>query len=115
MQLKNIFILRSKPLILATALVLLAGCEWLQPHKIDIEQGNAVSLEEFESLYTGMNEAEVLEAVGAPMMKDPFHPNRWDYIYSLKPGKGRLRESRFTLYFRDGVLVKIDGGEYKEY
>jgi outer membrane protein assembly factor BamE len=62
-----------------------------------------------------MNRNEVIEAIGAPMLVDPFHADRWDYIYRLKPGKGRERESRFTLYFRDGILVKIDGEDYKEY
>ena len=86
-----------------------------EPHKLTIEQGNAVSLEEFESLYTGMTQAEVMEAIGAPMLKDPFHADRWDYIYRQKPGKGRERNSHFTLYFRSEILVKIDGENYKEY
>ena len=107
----------SRPVALAVTLLLLGGCELglIEPHKIDIEQGNAISQEEFESLYTGMTQAEVLEAVGAPMLKDSFHPDRWDYVYRLKPGKGRERHSRFTLYFRDEILVKIDGEEYREY
>jgi len=101
---------------MAGLILLHSACSWLpEPHKIDIEQGNAVSQDEFESLYTGMNQSEVLQAIGAPMLKDPFHANRWDYIYRLKPGKGRERHSEFTLYFRDGVLVKIDGENYKEY
>ena len=116
MYVKNILIRLGTAPILAAAL-LLSGCEYglIEPYKIDIEQGNAITQEEFESLYTGMTRNEVLEAVGAPMMKDSFHPERWDYVYRLKPGKGRVRESRFTLYFRDDVLVKIDGKDYKEY
>ncbi len=117
MYVKYILILFTRPAALVAMTVLLSACELglIEPHKIDIEQGNAISQEEFESLYTGMTQAEVLEAVGAPMMKDSFHPDRWDYIYRLKPGKGRVRNSRFSLYFRDEILVKIDGKEYKEY
>jgi outer membrane protein assembly factor BamE len=113
---KNILILFLKPAVLA-AVVLLGACgsELFQPHKIDIEQGNAISQDEFESLYTGMTQQEVMEALGAPMLKNPFHADRWDYVYRLKPGKGRVRESRFTLYFRDEILVKIEGEDYKEY
>ena len=116
MYVKNILILHGRPCVLA-AVLLLSACEFglIEPYKLDIEQGNAVSQEEFESLYTGMTRNEVIEAVGAPMMRDSFHPDRWDYVYRLKPGKGRERHSRFTLYFRDDVLVKIDGDEYKEY
>ncbi len=115
MYVKNILIRFRRPLALAATLLLLSSCEMLQPHKLTIEQGNAISLEEFESLYTGMNKSEVMEAVGAPILMDSFHPDRWEYIYSHKPGKGRERKSRFTLYFRDEVLVKIDGEDYKEY
>jgi len=117
MYVKNILILFIKPSVLAAILLLLSACEFglIEPHKITIEQGNAVSLEEFESLYTGMTQAEVMEAIGAPMLKDPFHADRWDYIYRQKPGKGRERNSHFTLYFRSEILVKIDGENYKEY
>ncbi len=114
---KNILIRFSGAIALACLVVLSGACEYglIEPHKIDIEQGNAISQEEFESLYTGMTEEEVLKAIGTPLLRDSFHPDRWDYVYRLKPGKGRERNSRFTLYFRDGILVKIDGNEYKEY
>ena len=116
MYVKNIYRFSLRSVAVAGLILLHSACSWPpQPHKLDIEQGNAISQEEFESLYTGMSEAQVLEAVGAPMLMDPFHPDRWDYVYRLKPGKGRVRNSRFTLYFRDGVLVKIDGEDYKEY
>jgi outer membrane protein assembly factor BamE len=117
MYVNNILILFIRASALAATLSLLSACELglIEPYKLDIEQGNAITQEEFESLYTGMTQAEVLEAVGAPVMKDPFHADRWDYIYRLKPGKGRVRNSKFTLYFRDEILVKIDGENYKEY
>ena len=117
MYVNNILILFGRASVVATIILLLSACEFglIEPHKIDIEQGNAITQEEFESLYTGMTQTEVLEAIGAPMMKNPFHADRWDYIYRLKPGKGRVRDSHFTLYFRDEILVKIVGENYKEY
>jgi len=117
MYIKNILILLIRAAAITAPMLLLSACELglIEPHKLTIEQGNAISQEEFESLYTGMTQSEVLEAVGAPMVKDPFHADRWDYVYRLKPGKGRERNSRFTLYFRDRILVKIDGENYKEY
>ena len=116
MYVKYILILFIRSSVL-TAAMLLLGCELgiIEPHKLDIEQGNAVTQEEFESLYIGMTQAEVLQTIGAPMLQDPFHADRWDYIYRHKPGKGRERKSHFTLYFRGEILVKIDGENYKEY
>ncbi len=114
--LKNILTTSCRNTVLAGLIAVPGACSWLpEPHKLDIEQGNAITQEEFESLYTGMTQVEVLEAVGAPLIKDPFHGYRWDYVYRLKPGKGRERHSQFTLFFRDGILVKIDGENYKEY
>ena len=117
MYVKNILIINVKAAAFLALLLSVSACESLlpEPHKIDIEQGNAISEEEFQSLYTGMSETEVIEALGAPLIRDPFHTDQWVYLYRLKPGKGHLRESKFTLYFRDGILVKIDGDEYKEY
>jgi outer membrane protein assembly factor BamE len=116
MYVKNIYRSSYRNAAVAGLMLLLSACSWLpQPHKLDIEQGNAISQEEFESLYTGMTQTEVMETIGAPMLRNPFHVDRWDYVYRLKPGKGRERNSRFTLYFRDGILVKIDGEDYKEY
>lgn len=118
MYIKNILIITLKTAGIAGLLAIIAACASIlpEPHKIEIEQGNAISQEEFESLYTGMTESEVMEALGAPLLKDPFHPDQWVYLYRLKPGgEGRIRKSRFTLYFRDGILIKIDGENYKEY
>jgi outer membrane protein assembly factor BamE len=95
----------------------LCACEFLlpEPHKIDIQQGNQIKQEDFEKLYTGMSRDEVLALLGKPLVADPFHPDRWDYIYRLKPGKGELKKSRLTLYFKDDVLTRIDSAEFKEY
>lgn len=95
----------------------LCSCEYLlpEPHKIDIQQGNQIKYEDFEKLYTGMSRDEVLGVLGKPLVADPFHPERWDYIYRQQPGKGRLRKSRLTLYFKDDVLIRIDDKDYKEY
>lgn len=116
MVLKNFLQAWCRNTALAGLIAIPGACSWLpEPYKLPIEQGNAITQEEFESLYTGMTQTEVVEAVGAPLIKDPFHPYRWDYVYRQKPGKGRERHSQFTLYFRDGILVKIDGENYKEY
>jgi len=105
-----------------TAIVLmmlgaLCGCEFLlpEPHRIDIQQGNQIKQEDIEKLYTGMSRDEVLALLGKPLVSDPFHPDRWDYIYRLQPGKGELQKSRLTLYFKNDRLIRVDSDEFKEY
>jgi outer membrane protein assembly factor BamE len=95
----------------------LCACEYLlpEPHKIDIQQGNQIEQTDLEKLYTGMSRNEVLELLGKPLVADPFHPDRWDYIYRLQPGKGELKKSRLTLYFKGDLLTRIDNESFKEY
>ncbi len=96
--------------------LLLTSCaSWLpEPHKLDLQQGNTIKLEQLESIEIGMTKSEVRKLMGSPMLVDPFHYQRWDYIYRFIPNKGFERKSLLTLYFEDEVLVKIDDSQYVE-
>lgn len=95
--------------------VLLAACSnpsqylpTFTPHKIDIRQGNLITRDMRARIKLGMTEAQVKAALGAPLVNDVFHPQRWDYIYRLQEN-GRVTESqRLTLYFENGTLARID-------
>ncbi|MCK4833186.1 MAG: outer membrane protein assembly factor BamE [Gammaproteobacteria bacterium] len=99
-----------------SCIVALSGCtDWLpEAHKLDLQQGNTVKLEQLEGISIGMTKSEVRKIMGSPMLSDPFHNQRWDYIYRFIPKKGFERKSLLTLYFEDDVLVKIDDSEYVE-
>jgi outer membrane protein assembly factor BamE len=102
----------QKNLIIITILsaaLLFSGCE---PHRIDIQQGNRVTPENMEKIKSGMSRKQVLFVLGSPLLKDPFHQDRWDYIYYLKPGNRAVKQSRLTLYFDGDLLVKIDDSDY---
>ena len=111
-------ILPSRILIVSLlgSTILLSACtDWLpEAHKLDIQQGNTIKLEQVESLEIGMTKSEVRTIMGSPMLSDPFHNQRWDYIYRFIPNKGFERKSLLTLYFEDDMLVKIDDSEYIE-
>ena len=101
--------------LLASTTLLSACTDWLpEAHKLDIQQGNTIKLEQVESLEIGMTKSEVRKIMGSPMLSDPFHSQRWDYIYRFIPNKGFERKSLLTLYFEDDMLVKIDDSEYIE-
>lgn len=95
--------------------VLVSGCSYILPeaHKIDIQQGNRVKQSDLEKIQLGMSPNQVKFVLGSPLLQDGFHKNRWDYIFYLKPGKGEIRQSRVSLYFKDGKLVRIDDSEYR--
>ncbi|HEB82808.1 MAG TPA: outer membrane protein assembly factor BamE [Gammaproteobacteria bacterium] len=109
-----------KPLFFLGVLALSASvsscAEWLpEAHKLDLQQGNSVKLEQLEQLELGMTKAEVRQTIGTPMLTDPFHNQRWDYIYRFIPNKGFERKSLLTIYFdENGRLKRIDDSKYIE-
>jgi len=102
-------------LILCYIVTLSACASWLpEPHKLDLQSGNTVKLAQKEAISIGMTKDEVRVIMGTPMLTDPFHNQRWDYIYRFVPNKGFKRKSLLTLYFEDDVLVRIDDSQYVE-
>jgi len=95
-------------------LAILAGCGsldavGLSPYKIDVQQGNVLSQDSVAKLKTGMTPAQVRFLLGTPLVSDPFHPNRWDYLYRLEKG-GKLRETRHVVVvFENDHLKGLEG------
>ena len=94
-------------IFLSIATVLLFGC--VQTYRIDIQQGNIVTPEQLEKVKPGMKMTEVRYLLGAPLVEDPFHTERWDYFYSFRSGETRQGErQRLTVFFDNGQLTKIE-------
>lgn len=87
--------------------LLLGGCHIL--YRPTVQQGNVITAAMIRRLHLGMTENEVAYDLGTPAIRDPFHPHRWDYYYSLKRNYKPLIAEHFTLYFRHHRLVRIVG------
>ena len=84
---------------------------WIfSPYRPDIQQGNFVSQEMLNQLKVGQSRDQVRFILGTPMLADMFHADRWDYPFYLARGNGELTTSRVTVYFKDNVVERIDGG-----
>jgi outer membrane protein assembly factor BamE len=96
-------------------LIVLAGCKQvpmlpgITAHKIDIQQGNYVTQDMVAKLKPGMSKSQVRFALGTPLIVDPFHSDRWDYIYVLQKGGRVAEQRRIVVVFRDDKLARIDG------
>ena len=56
-----------------------------------------------------MDKKQVKFIMGTPVLVDPFHNERWEYIYSFQEG-GKVREQRhITLHFEGDKLAYISG------
>ena len=86
--------------------LLVSGCS---VHKVDVQQGNVITQEMFEKLKIGMEKKQVERVLGTPLVVDPFHRDRWDYVYIFKAGNTTERQSaHLSLYFETERLSKID-------
>ncbi|MDX1604614.1 MAG: outer membrane protein assembly factor BamE [Candidatus Competibacterales bacterium] len=94
---------------------LLAGCAGWAPsfYSLDVRQGNVIEQEQVDQLRPGMSKRQVQRLLGSPLIVDPFHPDRWDYVYAFYPeGEvDRGEERRLTLYFRGDVLERVAGDD----
>jgi outer membrane protein assembly factor BamE len=100
---------------LLAACALAAGCDALQrtdsfmgfitPYRIDIVQGNAITKEQAALIKPGLTRLQVRDVLGSPLLADPFHVSRWDYVFTLRrPGTDAQRRA-VTVHF-DGDRVK---------
>jgi len=99
-------------ILLVCISVLLASCSTyvptFTPYKVEIRQGNLITPDMRARLKLGMTQAQVKVALGAPLINDPYHANRWDYVYRLETRGELLENQRLTLYFEKDLLKRID-------
>lgn len=97
----------TRYLIITIALVSLAatsGCVYRQ----SIAQGNLVEQEDLDQVELGMTRNQVRFLLGTPMIDDPFHKDRWDYIYFLKIGRKDATFKRWlSIIFEDDLVSEI--------
>jgi outer membrane protein assembly factor BamE len=96
-------------------LLCLAACGGEGTHKlpgvyrIDVQQGNIIEQEMLDKLRPGMDRNQVRFIMGTPAIADPFHADRWEYVFTLSK-RGRQREQRhITLFFENDKLAYVDG------
>lgn len=95
------------------ASVLVTGCSWLGDlpfvYKMDVQQGNVIDQEMVNKLQPGMNKNQVRYVLGTPMLVDVFHQERWDYVYTMERRGKPLPGHRFSVYFEDNRLARVEG------
>lgn len=104
--------------VLACALALLlalGGCGSVSSfsfpgvYRIDIPQGNIITQEMVDQLRPGLTKNQVIFILGTPLVRDTFHQDRWDYVYSFQPGGGERVQERLTVFFENNELTHFAG------
>jgi outer membrane protein assembly factor BamE len=93
-------------------LLALAGCSFPGVYKIDIQQGNVVTQDMIDQLRPGMTRRQVRFIMGNPMLVDTFHPNRWDYLYSMQQGGARRQQERVSVFFNEQDQLASLSGDF---
>lgn len=85
--------------------LLLSGCVY----RLTVQQGNLVDADKVEQIAIGMTRKQVRFLLGSPMVDDPFHEERWDYIYYVRQGRKDPYEKHWiTVYFAGNSVERID-------
>ena len=92
-------------------LSLAAGCSGgkIGPHRIDVQQGNALDQENVARLKPGLSRSQVRFLLGTPLVVDPFRTDRWDYVYLYYKAGKLAEQKRISLYFDGDTLARMEG------
>jgi outer membrane protein assembly factor BamE len=98
----------------------LAGCKSLQssdsflgvitPYRIEVVQGNVITSEQVALAKPGLTRAQVRDVLGSPLLADPFHADRWDYVFTIRRQGAEPQLRRVIVRFKADVLDAIEGG-----
>tara|TARA_R110002049_G_scaffold22388_10_gene80215 strand:- start:1244 stop:1567 length:324 start_codon:yes stop_codon:yes gene_type:complete len=81
-----------------------AGCVY----RANISQGNLIKQEDLDQVEIGMTRNQVRFLLGTPMIDDPFHADRWDYVFYLKVGRKDAGFKRWvSVFFADDKVSNI--------
>ncbi len=85
-------------------MLLTSGCVY----RAAVSQGNLLKDEDIDQVELGMTQGQVRFLLGTPLIDDPFHRNRWDYVYYLRIGRQAATYKRWlTIEFEEGLVSEI--------
>ncbi len=84
---------------------------FITPYRIEVVQGSVVTREMAARVKPGMTRLQVRDLLGSPMLSDPFHADRWDYVFAIRrQGVDEQRRS-VVAWFTGDRLDRLDAPE----
>lgn len=123
MHFKNL--VRRLPLALsmASALGALGACSSMSgsvaeklghlvtPYRVEVVQGNVVTQEQMAVVKPGLTRDQVRQVLGAPLLADPFHANRWDYVFLIRRQGTEPQQRSVVINFSGDTVKSVDAPE----
>ncbi len=99
----------------------LAGCQSMlqssdsflgvvTPYRVEVVQGNVITSEQAALIKPGLTRAQARDILGSPLLTDPFHVDRWDYVFTIRRQGAASQLRRVVVLFQNDVLASIDTG-----
>ena len=90
--------------LIFSTLAYTSGCVY----RASISQGNLIKQEDLDQVEVGMTRNQVRFLLGTPLIDDPFHQQRWDYVYFIRIGRDAATFKRWvTIAFEENIVAKI--------
>lgn len=90
--------------LIFSTLAFSSGCVY----RANIAQGNLIEQEDLDQVEVGMTRSQVRFLLGTPMIDDPFHQARWDYVYYVTIGRKSATFKRWvTIVFENDIVTEI--------
>ncbi len=80
----------------------------LTPYRVDVVQGNVVTQEVMAQIQPGLGRLQVREALGTPLLADPFHTDRWDYVFTIQRQGVPDQKRRVSVFFKNDLVERFD-------
>jgi outer membrane protein assembly factor BamE len=80
----------------------------LEPYRIDVVQGNVVTQEVMAQIQPGLGRMQVKEILGTPLLADPFHVDRWDYVFTIRRQGVPDQQRRVSIFFKNDAVDHFD-------
>lgn len=101
------------------SILLLAGCAAsrqtedgffakITPYRIEIVQGNVITSEQAARIKPGLSRLQVRDILGTPLLADPFHGDRWDYIFTIRRDGLPNQRRSVVVWFEGDTLKTIE-------
>ena len=102
-------LMKRLALILLLSMTLAAaGCVY----RASISQGNLIKQDDLDQVEVGKTRNQVRFLLGTPLIDDPFHADRWDYVYYLVIGRDDPSFQRWvSIFFIDDKVSEIRKGQ----
>jgi outer membrane protein assembly factor BamE len=83
----------------------------ITPYRVEVVQGNVVTREQIAAIKPGLPRARVRDVLGSPLVADPCHAQRWDYMFLIRRPGTEPQQRSVVVHFEGDVVKSVEAPE----